>query len=504
MADAPGKDRLLSPLYDLLIIGGGVNGCGIARDAAGRGLRIALAEMGDLAQGTSSASTKLIHGGLRYLEHYAFRLVREALEERETLLAIAPHIICPMRFVLPQIPGMRPGWLLRLGLFVYDHLGARKTLPATRTLDLRHDVAGAPLKASLTRAYEYADCWVDDARLVILNAMDAARRGADIMVRARVLTARREADLWRVTLREPGGERELFARCLVNASGAWVGEVAAVAQAQAPLRAPRLVQGSHIVVPRIFDHDRCYILQNDDGRIVFAIPYEGAFTLIGTTDVEFSGDPATAAASEQEIAYLLDAVARYFRRAPERGDVVWSFAGVRALAHDGAGSAKDATREYKLELDALGPPRLDVYGGKITTYRKLAEGVLDRLQPYLPSMSAISWTGRSVLPGGDLPPDGRSGLRRELASLYPWCRAATLDRMVRSYGALSRDILRDVRSAADLGLMFGDDLSEREVRWLMAHEWARTADDVLWRRSKLGLRLHGAARAALARFMGEG
>ena len=489
--------------YDLLMIGGGINGCGIARDAAGRGLKVALAEMGDLAQGTSSASTKLIHGGLRYLEHYAFRLVREALEEREVLLNIAPHIISPMRFVLPHGAGMRPAWMLRLGLFIYDHLGGRKVLSATHTLDLRKDTAGESLLSHFARGYEYSDCWVDDARLVVLNAMDAARRGADIFVRTKVVSAQRDGDLWRIGISGEAGECFVATRALVDASGAWSRELSSglfATQARPPMR---LVKGSHIVVPKLFAHGRSYILQQNDGRIVFAIPYETDFTLIGTTDVDFSGDPLAATASEEEMAYLLSAVKRYFRNTPSREDIVWSYSGVRALYDDGASAAKDATREYVLSLDASGPPVLHIYGGKITTYRRLAEAVLQKLQPFFPLMSKNAWTASAPLPGGDMP-GGIEALRRDYAARYAWLDQAMLARIVRSYGTLAAEILGDATSAADLGTDFGAGLTEREVRWLMQHEWARTADDILWRRSKLGLRLDASQRQALAGFVGDG
>lgn len=490
--------------YDLLVVGGGINGAGIARDAAGRGLKVALVEMGDLAQGTSSASTKLIHGGLRYLEHYAFRLVREALEEREVMLRIAPHVVCPMRFVLPHAPGMRPAWMLRLGLFIYDHLGGRKTLPATRTLDLRHDESGAPLKRGFARGYEYSDCWVDDARLVVLNAMDAAARGAQVMVRTKVVAARRIDDVWRATLRRESGEREISARALVNATGAWTNSFAAHLSGAEAKPAVRLVKGSHIVVRKLFDHERCYIFQNSDGRIVFAIPYEGDFTLIGTTDLDYAGDPLDAAASEDEVDYLLAAAARYFAHPPQRESIVWSFAGVRALYDDGASAAKDATREYVLALDDTRPARLDIYGGKITTYRRLAEAALAKIQPIFPHMPQTSWTQDAPLPGGDFPTDGKAGLRRELVARYPRLEVHMLDRMIRSYGTMTPEILGNAKSAEDLGAHFGAGLFEREVRWLTEREWARTAEDILWRRSKLGLRLSAAQGEALARFMDGG
>ncbi len=491
--------------YDIIIIGGGINGCGIARDAAGRGLNVALLEMGDLAQGTSSASTKLIHGGLRYLEHYAFRLVREALKEREVLLELAPHIVWPLRFVLPQLQGMRPAWVLRLGLFIYDHLGGRKILPATQSLDLREHFTGAALKPGFARGFEYSDCWVDDARLVVLNAMDAAARGAQIMVRTRAVSARREGDQWIVDIAPAGAPpRTLKAQALINASGAWVDDVASHVLKTISAEHVRLVQGSHIVVPKLYEHDRAYIFQNSDGRIVFAIPYEDDFTLIGTTDRDFTGDPAHAAASEEEISYLLNAISRYFAKPPLRTDVVWSYCGVRALYNDGASAAKDATREYVLQLEAGGPPLLNVYGGKITTYRTLAEAALGKLAPFFPQMRRASWTGAAPLPGGDLPPGGQHQMFLQLRAEYPWLDTKVLHRLVRSYGSLTHEILAGAQDISTLGQHFGAGLFEIEVRWLMQREWARFADDVLWRRSKLGLRLTPAERDELARFMTQG
>ena len=492
--------------YDIIIIGGGINGCGIARDAAGRGLKVALFEMGDLAQGTSSASTKLIHGGLRYLEHYAFGLVRDALREREVLMGIAPHIVSPMRFVLPHAQGMRPAWMLRLGLFLYDHIGGRKILPATQTLDLRTHAAGAALKAGFSRGFEYSDCRVDDARLVVLNAMDAASRGADIFTRTRVISARREGDLWRVEAQyENAPARGFYARALVNAGGAWVDEIARIC-GSASVKNVRLVQGSHIVVAKLCDHELSYIFQHRDGRIVFAIPFEQKFTLIGTTDHDFTGDPLSAHASDSEITYLLEAAAEYFSKPPVREDVVWSFSGVRALYNEGRNkqAAKDATREYVLALDSDGPPLLHVYGGKITTYRTLAEAALAKLQFTFPAMPGKSWTGTAPLPGGDLPAGGRDELTAELQARFPWLGADMLRRMIGSYGTLSSEILSGAAASSDLGIAFGAGLYEREVRWLMQREWARTAEDVLWRRTKLGLRFAPAQRDVLARFMARG
>ncbi|MBK1657920.1 glycerol-3-phosphate dehydrogenase [Paracraurococcus ruber] len=489
---------------DLLVIGGGVNGCGIARDAAGRGLSVTLAEKGDLAGATSSASTKLIHGGLRYLEHYEFRLVREALVEREVLLQAAPHIVWPLRFVLPHHKGLRPWPLLRLGLFLYDHLGGRRILPPTRGLDLRHDPVGEPLRPAFTRGFEYSDCWVEDARLVVLNARDAADRGAEVLVRTRVASARRDGGLWRVTLREePGGTvREVAARVLVNAAGPWAAEVlGGVAGLNTPAKV-RLVKGSHLVTRRLYGHDRCYIFQNADGRICFAIPYEEDFTLIGTTDEEFHGDPGEAAISDAETDYLLEAVSGYFRQPVTRDDVIWSYAGVRPLYDDGASRAQEATRDYVLTLDAAHgeAPLLSIFGGKITTYRRLAEAALAKLGPHLPGMGA-PWTARAHLPGGDFPWDGAARVAEDLRARYPFLEARTARRLVRQYGTRAPAMLGDARSAADLGQEFGAGLTAREVDWQIREEWARAPADILWRRSKLGLRIGAEGQAALAAHM---
>ncbi len=488
--------------FDIAIIGGGINGTGIARDAAGRGWRVLLAEQADLASGTSSASTKLIHGGLRYLEHYEFRLVREALMEREVLWGIAPHIVWPLRFVLPHHAGLRPAWLLRTGLFLYDHLGGRRLLPPTRTLRLDRDEAGAPLKPGFRRGFEYSDCWVEDSRLVVLNARDADARGAEILTRTRCVAARRADGLWHVTLQGTGphaeaGTREVVARALVNAAGPWVGEVVgAVVQDNARAKV-RLVKGSHIVVPRLYAHDRCYIFQNADGRIIFAIPYQQDFTLIGTTDQDYAGDPAQVRIDEGEIGYLCAAASEYFR-APVRADsIVWTYSGVRSLYDDGASAAQEATRDYVLDLETRdAAPALHVFGGKITTFRRLAQAALEKLAPHLPppTGSAAGWTGSAPLPGGDFPRDGAAALAARLQVLRPTLAAATIRRLVRAYGTEAEAILRD-EGAED---MLGADLSRAELRYLMAREWAREVDDVLWRRSKLGLVVDAAGRERIA------
>jgi glycerol-3-phosphate dehydrogenase len=471
-------------IYDIAIIGGGINGAGIARDAAGRGLSVLLVEQGDLAGGTSSASTKLIHGGLRYLEFYQFRLVRESLAEREVLLRAAPHIIWPLRFVLPFRPGGRPWWMLRAGLFIYDHLGGRRLLPPTRVLDLRADPAGERLQSDLRRGLEYSDCWADDARLVVLTARDAADRGATIRPRTRCNAARTDGDLWALTLSNGVEER---ARVLVNAAGPSVSRVLSdVAGQHAPTRV-RMVKGSHIVVPRMFQHDRCYLLQNPDGRICFAIPWQSDFTLIGTTDEDFAGDPAAVTISTAEIDYLCRAVSGWFRCPVTPADVMWSYAGVRPLRDDGATAAQEATRDYVLELTGM-PPVLSVFGGKITTFRRLAEAAMDRLAPLFPGLKP-RWTADAHLPGGDFPWDGFGALRDDLTQRYPFLPLPTATRLARAYGTRATSLLDNATSPADLGLAFGADLSEREVDWLVRMEWAHTAEDILWRRSKLGLRL---------------
>lgn len=490
---------------DLAVIGGGVNGCGIARDAAGRGLSVAVFEQNDLGGGTSAASTKLVHGGLRYLEHYEFRLVREALIEREVILRLAPHIVWPLRFVLPHHRGLRPAWLLRLGLFLYDNLGGRKILPGTSTIDLSSDPRGAPLKGEYRRGFEYSDCWVEDSRLVVLNARDAADRGAEIHVRSKVVSAIREASCWRLVVEDTasGRRREATARILVNAAGPWVGSVLSGVVRSNSQEKVRMVQGSHIVLRKLYDHDRCYIFQNADDRIIFAIPYERDFTLIGTTDQDFKGDPGSISASAEEISYLCAAASEYFRDPITPADVVWTYSGVRPLYDDGASKAQEATRDYVLTLDAPqgAAPLLNVFGGKITTYRKLAEAALEKLKASLPATQA--WTEKAPLPGGDFPHDGFEALVARLQATTPSAPAQTVRRWARAYGTKARLIVEGVKSAADLGRCFGADLYECEARYLAQHEWVRRADDLLWRRSKLGLRLTPEQAAELDGFLAE-
>nr|WP_298685414.1 glycerol-3-phosphate dehydrogenase [uncultured Dongia sp.] len=489
--------------FDIAVIGGGVNGCGIARDAVGRGLKVLLTEQNDLASGTSSASTKLIHGGLRYLEHYEFRLVREALIEREVLLKAAPHIIWPLRFILPHHKGLRPRWFVRLGLFMYDHLGGRKILPATRSIDLRHDAAGAPLKPGFTHAFEYSDCWVEDARLVVLNARDAAERGAEIHVRTRCTSAKRVGDLWHVRLEGANGKvTEAKARALVNATGPWVSSFLGGAVGMNAPDKIRTVKGSHIVVEKLFDHDRAYIFQNADGRICFAIPYEQDFTLIGTTDADYQGEPGKVAISDAETDYLLSAASEYFQAPVTRANIRWSYAGIRPLYDDGASKAQDATRDYVLKLDqrAGEAPLLSVFGGKITTYRRLAEAALDRLQPTFPGMKA-PWTATGTLPGGDFPVNEFATQVGTLAKKFPFLELREARRLVRAYGTRAERIMGAARSAADLGRRFGPSLTEAEVNYLMDQEWVSSAEDIVWRRSKLGLHMTSAEQAALEDFV---
>lgn len=491
-------------IYDVFVIGGGINGCGIARDAAGRGYSVFLAEMGDLASGTSFASTKLIHGGLRYLEHYEFRLVREALIEREALWRIAPHIVRPMRFVLPFVKGVRPAWLLRLGLFLYDHIGGRRRLPPTRTLDMRRDAAARPLKRGFRKAFEYSDCWVDDARLVVLNARDAADRGAEVRTRTRVVSASREAGLWRVRVEDgaTGMREEITARLLVNAAGPWVDNVLGkVVGGEGPVRNVRLVQGSHIVIGRKYDDQRAYFFQNRDGRLVFVIPYENDFTVIGTTDRDYVGDPGDVRITEAEKDYLCSVASEYFADPVMRDDVVWSYSGVRPLYDDGASKAQEATRDYVLKEDgAEGAPLISVFGGKITTHRRLAESMLEKVEGHL-GRRGRPWTASAPLPGGDFAVDGFDAEVARLRADYPFLEPGHARRLTRLYGTRARSVLGKAAAAAGLGRRFGSDLYEVEVDYLVAHEWALTVEDVLWRRTKQGLRLAEGEVAALADYM---
>jgi glycerol-3-phosphate dehydrogenase len=487
----------MSDVFDLAVIGGGINGAGIARDAAGRGATVLLLEAGDLAQGTSSASTKLIHGGLRYLEHYEFGLVRESLRERETLWAIAPHIIHPLRFVLPHVKGLRPRWLIRLGLFLYDHLGGRKLLPATRSINLHQHPSGGPLKAEFGRAFEYSDGWVDDARLVVLNALDAAEHGATIRTRCPVTAARRDGAVWRI---EAGGEM-FTAKALVNAAGPNVLRVEGLL-GDKPDYGMRLVRGSHIVVRQLFDHPYAYFFQLPDGRIFFAIPYQQDFTLIGTTDRDQQPGDAIKA-SEEEVAYLCDGASRYFKQAITPADVVWTYSGVRPLIDDGSGRPEAATRGYRLELSdpAEGAPLLSVYGGKITTYRHLAEEAVAKLAARQPELAGAGWTRTRPLPGGDFAVDGLEALKSGLAARYPFLTPADTDRIARAYGTRAEAWLAGAEGWQALGQSFGAGLTGAEVDYLRVTEFAVSAEDILWRRTKLGLRLDAAQVAALERYL---
>lgn len=474
--------------HDLLIVGGGINGAGIARDAAGRGQNVLLVEKDDLASHTSSASTKLIHGGLRYLEYYEFRLVREALNERENLLRIAPHIIWPMRFILPHSTMLRPAWLLRAGLFLYDNLCRVMTLPKTRVLKLQQDPAGKVLRTEYKKGFEYSDGWVQDSRLVVLNAMDAAKRGATICTRTKLVSAERLADRWIATLEDmsTGETRHVTARVLINAAGPWVAELLQDKLAVKSRNHVRLIKGSHIIVPRLFETEQAYILQNPDRRIVFAIPYEKDFTLIGTTDIPWEQDPGSVIISPDEVTYLCDSVNRYFRRNISSDDVVWSYAGVRPLYDDHSGSASAVTRDYVLDLDHSGAPVLSVFGGKITTYRKLAEHALEKLAPHLTGLSVTSWTATAALPGGDFARADFDKKVRSLMTRHPDLALETATRLMRNYGTLAETSI--LANETSPGTCLGADLYEAELIYLIDHEWARSAEDILWRRSKLGLR----------------
>jgi len=480
---------------DVLVVGGGINGAGIARDAAGRGLSVVLCERDDLASHTSSASTKLIHGGLRYLESREFGLVRKALLEREVLMRSAPHIMCPLRFVMPHDAGQRPAWLVRAGLMLYDRLARRQLLPASRAANLLQHVAGGPLRPEFSRGYIYSDGWVDDARLVVLNAMDAAEAGATVLTRTTCETAQRSGDLWQVMLRGADGAMTVVrARSMVNATGPWAARF--LQEATGVNQPLRMVKGSHIVVHKKFSHSYAYLFQHPDGRIVFAIPYEQDFTLIGTTDIDYDGDPAQVAISDEEISYLCSLVNRYFTSRTTPDDVVWSYSGVRPLVEENGKQASAVTRDYQLRLDEEGAPLLSVFGGKITTFRKLAEEALDLLGPLL-GKSGGAWTAEACLPGGDLyglAPSARSVLEfddyvRMQKHAYNWAPPALISRYARAYGTRMHQLLAGCGKIADLGREVLPGVFEAELRYLIRHEWARTAEDILWRRSKLGLHL---------------
>ena len=511
----------MSADFDVFIIGGGINGCGIARDAAGRGLKVGLAEMNDLGSATSSASTKLFHGGLRYLEFFEFGLVKKALVEREVLLRNMPHISWPMRFVLPYhkdmrfendtptskllstfmpwMKGRRPAWLIRLGLFMYDNLGGRKILPGTHVVDLTKAETGKSLKGKFDKAYEYSDCWVEDARLVVLNARDAEQRGAAIMTRTKVVSAARVDGMWEIVTEHDGVQKTHTARALVNAGGPWVENIVRDVARLNTSEGVRLVRGSHIVTKKLFDHDKSYFFQGEDGRIIFAIPYEMDFTLIGTTDAEHENLSQKPYATDEEQDYLCAFASQYFEKPVTRDDVVWTYSGVRPLYDDGAKSATAATRDYVLSLDENGAPLLNIFGGKITTYRKLAENALKQLTPLIGG--GAPWTEVAALPGGDFKVKDRDQMVTDLAADYPFLDARWALRLIKGYGTEARAIMGDAKDAADLGQDFGATLTAAEVKWLMDKEYARSAEDVVWRRSKLGLRLSADQIATLDAYM---
>lgn len=497
--------NLSSPaVYDLFVIGGGINGTGIAADAAGRGLSVMLCEQGDLAGATSSASSKLVHGGLRYLEHYEFRLVKEALAERETLLSIAPHLVWPLRFTLPHRPHLRPAWMIRSGLFLYDYLASRVTLPSSKGVRFS---SNSPLQGNMNKGFEYSDCWVDDARLVIHNALAAQQHHARIATRTRCISAVRlpEQNVWQIICEQLAtGQREtIYARAVVNAAGPWVNKV--FDQTLTEQKAPhgiRLIKGSHIVVKRFHEHDGAFILQNTDRRIVFVLPFQDDFSLIGTTDQEYAGDPAHVKIDQGEIDYLLKVVNEHFVSQLTQADIVHDYSGVRPLCDDESNDPSAITRDYTLELDSHDNslPLLSIYGGKITTYRKLAESALHKLQPFFPTMGD-SWTAKQPLIGASTQYDSLDKIRDLLEQSYPHLPAKLLKRFSQSYGLLGLQLLGSTQQLSDLGICFGADLHQQEVDYLMQHEWAQTTDDILWRRTKLGLRLTAPQVEQLAYYM---
>ena len=488
------------PKVDLFVIGGGINGAGIARDAAGRGLSVVLCEKDDLAQGTSSRSGKLVHGGLRYLEYYEFRLVREALIEREVLMKAAPHIIWPLRFALPHSPTDRPFWFIRLGLFLYDHLGGRKRLPGTRQLNLRRDPEGAAIVPKYTRGLEYSDCWVDDARLVLINALDAAERGATVLTRSPCISARREGGVWRVTTKNTmtGETREFEAKMVINAAGPWVMDVIDRVAGASSKRNIRLVKGSHIIVPKFWDTHNAYLIQNTDKRVLFINPYEGDLALIGTTDISYEGNADDVLCEEAEIDYLINACNRYFKNKIRREDVIESFSGVRPLFDDGKGNPSAVTRDYVFDIDETGgAPLLNIFGGKITTYRELAERGLKKIEKFFPKMRG-NWTERAPMPGGDMKNADFEAFRNKLKEDYPWLPMRLRNHYARLYGTRINRIVGDATSVADLGRHFGGDFYEAEARYLMREEWALTVEDILWRRTKHRLHLSKDEQEAFA------
>ena len=491
--------------YDLLVVGGGINGAAVARDAAGRGLSVCLVEAGDPAGATSGASSKLIHGGLRYLEYYEFGLVKKALAEREVMLKSAPHIIRPMRFVMPHDGGTRPAWLLRAGLFLYDHLARRELLPGSESLDLRRDAAGMPLRWKSPRAFAYWDTWVDDARLVVSNAIDAREHDATVLTRTRCTGARRATAGWQLDLRDASGiAHTVQARALVNAAGPWVDTLRERVLHTRATHRVRLIRGSHIVVPRIHDHDFAYLLQNPDRRILFAIPWEGC-TVLGTTDVEQASPDEPPVASGAEIGYLCAMAARWLRAPIDPDKLLWAYSGVRSLLDDAAGNASAVTRDYLLDVDTEGAPLLTVYGGKITTARVLAEEALHKLQPLMEKLGIRTargaWTATASLPGGDLPANGLDAWTAQLRTIHPWLSEALAQRWARTYGTRTLRMLEHARGPGDLGALVGDAIHEIELAWLIREEWATGADDVLWRRTKLGLHAPEGTSAAIGDWM---
>jgi glycerol-3-phosphate dehydrogenase len=497
-----GCDDKTTETLDLLVVGGGINGTGIARDAAGRGLSVLLCEQDDLAHYASSSSTKLIHGGLRYLEHYDFKLVRHSLGEREVLLRSAPHIIWPLRFILPHHHALRPRWLIRLGLFLYDHLGKRKILPASHGIDLTKHTSGKALKSEFSYGFEYSDCWVQDSRMTVLNAVDARAKGAAIRTRTRCVRLEKTAGYWRVALldRERNEHYQIQARAVVNASGPWVEQVAGLGLRNRSAHKVRLVKGSHIVVPALFDHDYAYIFQNSDNRVMFAIPYEGKFTLLGTTEEEISSDPGQASVSDTEIQYICDNVNQYFSKPVSPRDVVYSYSGVRPLFNDAAANASETSRDYVLHISKDGPPIVSVYGGKLTTYRVLSEQVVNMLAAPL-GFNADPWTAVSVLPGGNIPGLDYEHFVSVCKQRYQWCDPGVIEHLARNYGTKIDTILEQADAAGELGLHFGWNLYEPEVKYLVNMEWAVTVEDIIWRRTKAGL--HGGEELAqnLARWL---
>jgi glycerol-3-phosphate dehydrogenase len=489
---------------DLLVIGGGINGAGIARDAAGRGLSVLLVEKDDLGSHTSSASSKLIHGGLRYLEQFEFRLVAEALAEREVLLKIAAHLVRPVRFIMPHVPQLRPRWMIRTGLFLYDHLGRRTRLPGSYAVRLDRPPYAAGLKPEYRHGFVYSDCCVDDARLVVANARDAVARGAKVLTRTECIAAKREGNFWQAQLHGREGGREVATRAIVNAAGPWVKSVLNERLHQPSRDNVRLVKGSHIVVPRLYEGDHAFILQNDDRRVVFMIPYEERYTLIGTTDVPHDGDPSRPEASAAEVEYLCRAASRYLRRAVSPAEVLWRYAGVRPLYDDGSANLSAVTRDYVLRLDSdqAAAPVLSVFGGKITTYRRLAEHAIEKFAPWFPGMGT-AWTADAPLPGAAIPGGNAARFEQRLAQRYPRLPQPLLQALARRHGALAYAVLGNAASAAELGKPFGAELYAQEIDYLIEHEWAAAADDVLWRRTKAGLQLDPGQREAVARYVAQ-